>query len=51
VVTVPGVYRDRQAIVIEVIIPSAGDVYRYRVLFTDGVQEAFFGFELALDTA
>jgi hypothetical protein len=36
VIIVSGTYRDRQAIVIEVIAPIAGDVYPYRVLFADG---------------
>jgi hypothetical protein len=44
--TVPTVYRDRQGIVLEVITPTAGDVYRYRVLFEDGGRETLFGFEL-----
>ena len=46
----PGMYRNRKAIVMEIISPSAGDVYRYRVLFADGASETFFGFELAPDT-
>jgi hypothetical protein len=32
--------------VMEVIAPRAGDVYRYRVRFTDGTTATFFGFEL-----
>jgi len=49
VVTLPGVYHDRQGIVIEVVKPSAGSVYRYRVRFADGAEETFFGFELGGD--
>jgi hypothetical protein len=30
----------------EIMTPRAGDVYRYRVLFADGTEETFFGFEL-----
>jgi len=30
----------------EVIKPSAGDVYHYRVRFADGGMSTFFGFEL-----
>ena len=46
IVTVPGVHRDRNGVVVEVIQPSSGDVYRYRVRFTDGTDTTFFGFEL-----
>jgi hypothetical protein len=46
IVTVTGVHRDRNGIVVEVITPRAGDVYRYRVRFTDGTTGTFFGFEL-----
>jgi len=46
VVTVPGMYRDRLAVIVEVIQPRTGDVYRYRVRFADGTDATFFGFEL-----
>ena len=46
VVTVPGVHRDRHGGVTEIVKPRAGDVYRYRVRFTDGTTATFFGFEL-----
>ena len=46
VVTVPGIYRDRHSVVVEVIQPRSGDVYRYRVRFADGTDATFFGFEL-----
>ena len=50
IVTSPlGIYRDKQAVVMEVIEPRGGDsVYRYRVRFTDGTAAIFFGFELEL---
>ena len=47
VVVVPGTYRDWQGVVVEVILPTAGDVYRYLVSFADGANVSFFGFELA----
>jgi len=47
IVTVPGLHRDRHGIVMEIIVPGAGVVYRYRVRFTDGSAATFFGFELA----
>jgi hypothetical protein len=46
VVTVLGMYRGRQGVVVEVIEPRAGDVYHYRVRFTDGTTATFLGFEL-----
>ena len=47
VVTSPGIHRDKDGLVIEVIEPRSGDlVYRYRVRFTDGKATTFFGFEL-----
>jgi hypothetical protein len=46
VVTVPGIHRDRHAVVVEVIQPRSGDVYRYRVRFADGTDATLFGFEL-----
>ena len=46
VIIVPGVHRERHGMVMEVIAPRAGDVYRYRVRFTDGTTATFFGFEL-----
>jgi hypothetical protein len=42
----PGVYRDKQGVVIEVSEPSGDFVYRYRVQLVDGVATTFFGFEL-----
>ena len=44
----PGLYRDKNGFVIEIVEPSTGDfVYRYRVRFTDdGASATFFGFEL-----
>jgi hypothetical protein len=46
VVTVAGIHRHQQGVVVEVIQPRAGDVYRYRVRFPDGTTATFFGFEL-----
>jgi hypothetical protein len=46
VVTVPGPHRDRYGVVVEVIHPRSGDVYRYRVRFADGTDATFFSFEL-----
>jgi len=47
VVTGPGVHRNKNGFVMQVIEPSAGDfVYRYRVRFPDGTSVTFFGFEL-----
>jgi hypothetical protein len=48
-VTVPGMYRERPGMVVEVIQPRSGDVYRYRVRFTDGTTASFFGFELEIN--
>jgi hypothetical protein len=45
-IIVPGVHRDRRGMVMEVIAPHVGNVYRYRVRFTDGTTATFFGFEL-----
>jgi hypothetical protein len=45
-VTVAGIHRNRPAVVVEVIQPRAGDVYRYKVRFPDGTTATFFGFEL-----
>jgi hypothetical protein len=47
-VTTPGLYRDRQGVVIEVSQPSGDFVYRYRVQLADGTSTTFFGFELIL---
>jgi hypothetical protein len=33
--------------VVKVILPTAGDVYRYLVRFAEGANVSFFGFELA----
>jgi hypothetical protein len=49
VVTGPGVHRDRRGLVNEVVRHSGDFVYRYRVRFTDGASELFFGFELSLN--
>ena len=46
-VTGPGIHRDKDGLVIEIIEPRSGDlVYRYRVRFADGKLATFFGFEL-----
>jgi hypothetical protein len=47
VVTVAGVHRQREGVVMEVIQPRVGDVYRYKVRFPDGTTATFFGFELS----
>jgi hypothetical protein len=46
VVTVTGTHRNRQGLVIEVIAPRSGDIYRYRARFRNSTTATFFGFEL-----
>lgn len=43
-----GMHRDRLGVVVEIIDPGSGMVYRYRVRFADGAIVNFFGFELTL---
>ena len=47
VVIGPGVHRERRGIISEVLRHAGDYVYRYRVRFSDGASEQFFGFELA----
>lgn len=47
VVVGPGAYRERRGVIAEVLRHSGDYVYRYRVRFTDGGNQQFFGFELA----
>jgi len=42
----PGLYRNKQGVVIEVSEPSGHFVYRYRVQLADQAAPNFFGFEL-----
>ena len=46
VVTVTGTHLNRQGLVIEVIRPRSGDIYRYRARFKNRTTATFFGFEL-----
>jgi hypothetical protein len=46
VVNVTGTHRNRQGLVVEVIAPRSGDIYRYRARFTNRTTAIFFGFEL-----
>jgi hypothetical protein len=46
VVSVMGMHRNRQGLVIEVIAPRSGDIYRYRARFKDRTTATFLGFEL-----
>jgi hypothetical protein len=46
VVSAMGMHRNRQGLVIEVIAPRSGDIYRYRARFKDRTTATFLGFEL-----
>ena len=41
-------HRGKQGVIIEVIEPAGGTIYRYVVRFSDGMTETLFGFELQL---
>ena len=47
-VTIPGVYRGKQGVVIEISEPAGDFVYRYRVQLANGISANFFGFELRI---
>ena len=48
VINGPRRHRSKRGVVTEIIGPSVGDVFRYRVRFPDGTTATFFAFELVI---